>query len=129
MQTELFAAAECWEFKKRYPDEFATFACGPGDGLAEMLVPNTIYGLSINPCCAIHDWYYRYYPGNTEMDRQLADRVFKNNMIRLVTAQTKWWWLRRLRLRRVKTYYAMVRFAGAAAFFEERNKDSEVQEC
>lgn len=128
MKVELFAAAECWEFKKRYPEEFASFGCGPG-GLGDILVPDTIYGLSVNSCCAIHDWYYRYFPGNTEMDRELADRIFKNNMIRLVTAKTKWSWLRRLRLRRVKTYYSMVRFAGATAFFEERNKDSEVQIC
>lgn len=126
MKLELFADPECWEFKKRYPDEFDSFGCGPG-GLGDFLVPDTIYGLSVKPCCAIHDWYYRFYPGNTEMDRELADRVFKNNMVRLVTAKTKWWWLKRLRLRRVKTYYSMVRFAGATAFFNERNKDKEVQ--
>jgi hypothetical protein len=32
-----------------------------------------------------------------------------------------------LRLRRVKTYYAAVRFGGASAFFEERNTKNEIE--
>ena len=124
--TELFADPACWEFKKKHPEDFESFGCGPG-GIGDFLVPDTVYGLSVNPCCRIHDWYYRFYPGNTEADREMADRVFKNNMIRLVTAKTKIKWLRWLRLRRVSTMYTMVRFAGAPAFFGERNTSSEVE--
>ena len=124
--TKLYADAECWEFKKKYPDEFESYGCGPG-GVGDMLVPDTVYFLSIRNACRIHDWGYRHSDDNSEQDRAKHDRVLRNNSIRIVSDHTKSKVLKRLRFRRVQTYYQMVRAFGGPAYWSERNKDNEME--
>lgn len=124
---KLYAAPECWLFSEEHREDFASFGCGPG-GVGDRLVPDTMYGLDVSIACRIHDWYYRFYEENTEEARASADRVFKNNLLRIVRAKTKWKPLLWLRERRCHTYYVMVRKFGAPAFFEERNSDAELRE-
>lgn len=124
---KLFACPECWKFVDEHPEDFASFGCGPG-GLGDRLVPDTMYGLNISDACRIHDWYYRFYPENTEAAREMADRILKNNLLRIVREKTKSKVLRWLRERRCQTYYLMVRNFGAPAFFEERNNATELRE-
>lgn len=124
---KLFACPECWLFAEEHPEDFASFGCGPG-GLGDRLVPDTMYGLDISDACRIHDWYYRFYPENTEEARAMADRVLKNNLLRIVREKTKSSILLWLRERRCQTYYIMVRNFGAPAFFEERNSETELRE-
>jgi hypothetical protein len=116
----LFADPECWEFKKRHPKDFESFGCGPG-GLGDLLVPDTVYFLSIRPACRIHDWYYRFFPGNSEDDRKRADRIFLNNMLRIVDFHTNFKVLRWLRKRRCNKYYFAVRAFGGPSFWADRN--------
>lgn len=96
--------------------------CGPG-GLGDYLVPDTLWGLSVRPACSIHDWLYHW--GLTLKDKDSADRVFLNNMIRLIRSHTRWGWLKKLRLRRAKTYYHMVHTFGGPAFWKGKNKEGE----
>jgi hypothetical protein len=126
-KVKLYAEQECWDFMESHPDEFASFGCGPG-WLGDILVPDTMYFLNISMACKIHDWYYRFYPENTEEARQLADSVFKNNLLRIVRAKTSNRFLLWLRERRCRTYYSMVRFSGGPAFYDERNEDEVFKE-
>lgn len=123
---KLFADKDCWVFKKSHPGEFSTFGCGPG-GIGDFLVPDTIYGLRVSAACRIHDWGYRFSKGNSEEDRERHDRIFKNNLIRIVRANTKSKLMLLLRMRRVKTYYYSVRFFGGPAYWSERNSESELE--
>ena len=127
MKLELYADAGYWEFKWDFPDENAGYGCGPG-GIGDFFVPDTCYFLSIRDACRIHDFNYRHTSGiDSEDDRARADRILKNNALRIVDFHTKNWILKRLRYRRVQTYYKMVRAFGSPAYWESRNKAEDMQ--
>ena len=125
--TKLYAPAECWIFKGKYPDEFASYGCGPG-GIGDFLVPDTVYGLSIRDACRVHDFGYRHSLGNSEEDRAMHDRILKNNSLRIVDDHADWKWVKWLRYQRVEKYYLAVRAFGSRAYWSERNKPEEIQE-
>lgn len=103
----------------------ATGGCGPG-GFGDILVPDRMYGLSVRAACSIHDWTYHW--GETLEDKKLADRIFLNNMIRIIKAGSLLDWLKRLRLKRAKLYYNMVKNYGGPAFWDNKNKPYEMRE-
>ena len=79
-------------------------------------VPDKIYGTSIGKACIIHD--YMYYIGTTVEDKEEADRVFLNNMIRLIEEDShKWYKPTALQRRRALKYYEAVTYFGGAAFW------------
>jgi hypothetical protein len=117
---KLYAEPECFLFREQYPEDWKFFGCGPGD-VGDYLVPDRILGISVRECCRIHDWYYRLWNGTTEQDRETADRIFLNNMLRVINHQESGRWLTRLRSRIAYMYYKAVRRYGAPSFFEERN--------
>jgi len=104
--------------------------CGAG-GWKIDLVPNTLYGLDVTSACNIHD--YMYYAGMTNEDKNEADRVFLNNMIRLIDAGVRAdsnspLLMRRLkktlrifRRRRAYAYYFAVKKFGGPAFWQDKN--------
>ena len=93
--------------------------CGAKNGFP---VPDTFYLLDISMACNIHD--YMYHAGKTLKDKKEADRVFKNNLFRIVRFESCCWLLRKLRLQRAKTYYLFVKEWGASAFWENKNKNN-----
>ena len=122
MKVELFAPTEYW---KLTDEERAQFKCGPGRGVLEWLVPETVWGLSVTPACAIHD--YMYWVGENDQDKVDADDVFLNNMVRIITAQTPNKILLCLRLRRAKIYNKAVVVFGGPAFWSHKNLPSEMK--
>lgn len=124
MNVKLYAPESYWETPEHIIDDL-TGGCGPG-GFGDWLVPDTVYGLSVFPACRIHD--YMYGVGETLADKKEADRVFLNNMVRLIKAKAAWKWLRRLRLRRARTYYYFVKEFGGSAFWKGKNRPEEERE-
>ena len=120
MTLKLFADTKCWDFQRAYPDEFASYGCGPG-GIGDLLVPDTVYGLSIKPACQVHDWDNRHAKQASKKHRKSCDKRFKKNMFIIVDYNTSGWLLRRLRFTRCRTYYHMVRLFGGPAYWDERN--------
>lgn len=94
-----------------------TGGCGPG-GVGDFLVPDTIWGLNIKPSCSIHDFLYAF--GVTQEDKDLADLVFLDNMIRQVEAGA--WWLKVPRRHRAVMYYGKVKDFGGSAFWKDKVK-------
>lgn len=96
--------------------------CGP-EGLIGAVIPDTIYGLSITPACNIHDWMYMH--GATIADKEEADRVFFNNMLRIIDSRPgrimQW-----LRSRRSMLYYRAVRDFGGPWFWQGKNRKTEL---
>jgi hypothetical protein len=121
-QVSLYAPPEYWKLTE---EERRQFRCGPGRGILERLVPETVWGLCITPACGIHDFMYRTGEP-TDQGKADADEVFLNNMIRLVEAGTKSYVLLWLRLRRAHTYYQAVRYFGGLAYWHDKNKLSEM---
>lgn len=90
--------------------------CG-SKGLGGFFVPNTLWGLSIEDACNIHDWMYS--EGTTLEEKDLADRVFLNNMIRIIDEKSSPL-LRGLRRFRAKNYYRVVKYFGGPAFWADK---------
>lgn len=121
-QLRLFAPASYWTCTEATRREVVS-GCGPGRGWKAFLVPETLWGLSIRAACDIHDWMYHL--GETVDDKKEADRVFLNNMIRIIEARTRWSWLKRMRLRRARIYYLAVCWFGGPAFWARKNRPDE----
>jgi len=92
--------------------------CGT-DGWSAKLIPNTIYFVSIKESCCIHD--HMYSVGQTIEDKKLADRVFLNNMLRIINNIDKWYYPTRLARHRAKKYYNAVKYFGGASFWNSKS--------
>lgn len=122
MQTQLFAPEAFWDLTDEQRAKLCN-GCGPGKMLG-FLVPDTLWGLSIAPACDIHD--FMYITGETIADKDSADRVFLNNMLRLIDANTRWDWLKYFRARKARTYYLAVRELGGPWFWAGKNSPHEL---
>ena len=111
----LFAPPEYWELTPIAKKEICNGCGAKGTG---WLVPDTLWGLSVEEECNIHD--FMYYDGETIEDKEKADRVFLNNMLRRIEAKS-WAILKPLRRHRAKLYYRFVRDCGGPAFWANKN--------
>ncbi len=79
--------------------------------------PEKIYGTLIVQACHIHDFMYN--EGRTIEDKDEADRVMLNNMIRLIERDSgKWYKPTFLQRRRALKYYLAVKNFGGPAFWK-----------
>ena len=92
---------------------------GAKDSALSALIPNTMWFLDVTEAGNIHD--YMYHVGTTIADKEEADRVFLNNLMRLIN--NKGGWLSFLRRRRAIKYYEAVFYCGGDAFWEGKNGD------
>jgi len=91
------------------------------------LVPEKLFGVSIAEACNVHDWMY--WAGEAaEASREEADRVFLNNMLRIVEAESANWLTRAIRRRLALHYYEAVRDFGAPHFWVGKNSPKTFQE-
>ena len=78
-------------------------------------VPDTIYGTYIGYACMIHDW--QYDQGRTIEDKESADRIFLNNMLRIINHENDWYKPTTLMRCRAKEYYIAVKYYGGPSFW------------
>ena len=79
--------------------------CGPA-GILNSIVPDEYDGIDLNPACNIHD--FMYFHGETEQDRDLADRIFLFNLLVLVDADNPSIKISKKRHNRMILYYNAV---------------------
>ena len=118
---KLWAPREFWRMPPAARDEI-TGGCGPG-GVGDYFVPDKILFLSVKPACKIHD--FMYFFGRTEAHRVRADRVFRNNMLRIIRAATPPGVLRRARTAMAWIYFYAVSLGGGPAFWAGKDDDGE----
>ena len=83
-------------------------------------IPDRIYGTDISAACHIHD--YMYHTGRTLEDKDEADRVYLNNMVRLIERDShKWYKPTMLQRRRALKYYEAVSLFGGSAYWKGKN--------
>ena len=121
MKAQLFAPKEfgnqpCWFWDA--PEEERNGGCGPGQGFGDRLVPDSLLGLSIKPACAIHDYQYRY--GVTREDKAFADRVFRQNMNRIIHAAGGL--LKHVRYCMATAYYLVVKYGGETSYWSHKHE-------
>lgn len=103
-------------------DDINSLGNGCGQrGWKGKLVPDRMYGLDISEACQLHDCMYLV--GKIIEDKNEADRVFLNNLIRIIMVRTSKNWivqntLLRLRLRRATVYYYAVKHFGGPSFWD-----------
>lgn len=90
--------------------------CGPGGGIGDMLVPDRMWGLKVTAACKIHDWCFAGW--NDKLGFELANDIFKNNLLRIIHQKKSCKFLKFLRKRRAIKYYGAVQFFGETAFFD-----------
>jgi hypothetical protein len=113
---KLFAPESYYQAEEKEKDRVCN-GCG-AKGLGGWLVPNTLYFLSIKEACNIHDWMYEQ--GKTNTDKEEADRVFLNNMLRIIEGKPSKL-LNALRRQRAMKYYTAVKDYGGPAFWNCKN--------
>lgn len=91
--------------------------CGAANSKFDF-VPDRIYRLKITEACNRHDWMY--HVGEVLEDKEEADRVFLNNMLRLIEAQSNNF-MKPLRRRRALKYYEAVVTFGGPAYWAGKN--------
>ena len=91
--------------------------CGAGE-FGDYLVPDTLLGLDIKPCCQRHD--YMYSVGVYAEDKKLADMAFLNNMTRAILEAGGEYEQIFARLKMAKLYYNFVKWFGDEAFWGEK---------
>jgi hypothetical protein len=111
---EIFAPDEFWNL----PARERTGGCGAGK-FGDLLVPDTLWGLKVTFFCKIHD--FMYSTGLTEQDREMADRVLRNNLMRWIAYKTNNSLLSWLRMRRAAKYFGAVRMFGGPAFWNSKH--------
>ena len=99
--------------------------CGPGK--FSFLIPDTMYGLDVSAACDIHD--YMYFMGETIEDKKEADRVFMNNLLRIIEAKTQSKILSWLRKRRAVKYFSAVAMFGGPAFWNAKNPNATMRDA
>ena len=114
---KLYAPAEFWGTQPEILRKMVN-GCGPA-GWKGRLIPDHLLFVSIKTACDIHDWMYLH--GQTEADRDEADRVFLNNMLRIVEAKSNNWLTRAIRRRLALHYYSAVRDSGSVYFWDDKN--------
>ena len=111
---------KCLIFEKLFPDEYASFGCGPG-GVGDWFVPDTMWGLSVREACRQHDYDYRSSNAASEEHRKQCDDRMRDNMRIIVNAKSDSKILKALRHVRINTYYWFVRSCGGGSYWKERN--------
>lgn len=119
MSTQLYAPASYWQIP---PRERRIRYNGAGPKGYGWLVPDTLWGLSITDAANIHD--HMYGEGKNLKDKEEADRVFLNNMVRIIEAETESWIFKWLRMRRANKYFWAVSTFGGPAFWANKNQPS-----
>lgn len=89
--------------------------CGAGDGFGERLVPETILGLRVSPCCWIHDRTHQAAQPSWEAFFCSND-LFRENLTATIRYRSNNILLRWLREHRVTDYFLAVDTVGARIF-------------
>ena len=102
------------------PEQLEEMCNGCGAADSWFRPPEKMYGTNIVAACIVHDWMYG--KGCTIEDKEEADRIFFNNMIRLIERdRVKWYKPTHLQHRRAYKYYKTVDLFGGPAFWAGKN--------
>ena len=119
---DMWAPKSYWQASSAELDR-ATNGCGPESWKWD-LSPWMMRIARFNPngACKIHDWMYS--EGYTLAHKDEADRVFLNNMLRVVDNLGGWGWLRAWRRRLAFAFYQAVAEFGGPAFWDGEKRST-----
>lgn len=111
----------CYEsYVKRTKEELKKICNGLGPKGFGAVIPDTLFFLNVTPAGNIHDECYEV--GGHIYNKEQADRIFRDNMFRLIEQKPKQWkWIKKLRYKKAYMYYLAV-VKGGGVSFKWRNK-------
>lgn len=123
-KVELYAPPDYWRLSPEQKKAFCN-GCGPKSLFVD-LVPDHPLGEDFSEPCNIHD--YMYAMGKTHDDKVVADRVFLNNMTRVIDASANT--IDDMVFGRfvADIYYQAVHTFGGLAFWSGKNRPEELCE-
>ncbi len=100
--------------------ELRKIISGCGNNQSKLdFIPDKVLGVYLGDACIIHDWMYE--EGYTIEDKEEADRVFLNNLLRIIAKSKKRIYRPKVLLRfLVKRYYNAVCIFGGPAFWANK---------
>ena len=107
-----------WQADQELEDAIAG-GCGPG-GAGDMLVPDTLWGLNVKAACKVHDWTFAVW--NDVVGFNLANDLFKDNLMRIIAQHGGYKWLQFLRRRRAIKYYKAVHHLGWSLYLDSHER-------
>ena len=96
-------------------DEKRDYVGAEGDWKSRF-IPRTIWGIDINVCAYIHDYWYGKDSGGSEQRRFEIDAMFLADMMQVIEMSGAWRWRRDLARSRACKYFSAVRENGQEAF-------------
>jgi len=111
MKVTLYAPPKYWELTEEEKKKVCNGCGAKGSFLAKMIPQG-----KFREACNIHD--YMYYIGKTDEDKKVADRVFINNLNRIVEAMPLV--LKPLAKSLARVYYEAVAKFGYEAFWKDK---------
>ena len=102
------------------PEQHSQICNGMGarDSTLAKLIPNSMWWLDVTEAANVHDYMYHF--GATIEHKAEADRVFLNNLMRLINSSGGW--LAMFRRRQALAYYESVLYLGGPAFWANKQE-------
>ena len=113
-KNKILYAPDSFKVASLYELNLVCNGCGAADAKFDF-VPDKIYGTYIGYACHIHDWMYD--EGETLEAKDEADRVFLNNLLRIIKLKDKWYKPTALMRVRAREYYLGVKYFGGPAYW------------
>ena len=105
-ELELIVPSHFWQTDEDY---MASRGCGPGKGLGDWFVPDTMWGLNIKLPCIIHDLEWALAVSIEDIKK--ANMHFLINLLKVINAKSGFLF-KQLRRYRAVTYYTAVEDIG-----------------
>lgn len=115
-------------FMEFLQDKFEDYPskCGAGQGLGDLIVPETIFGLPISPVCHIHDTMFEIADATWE-DFHYANSIFLHNILSTIQCKSESVILEHLRNYRAVTFYNAVDTLGKNVFWSLKRQQGLLQ--
>lgn len=110
-------------FPSMYLNDYGSY-CGAGKGFGDIIVPETVWGLTISIACYTHDWMWDNCLPTWEAFH-FSNSVFLRNILACIRGMSRSGFLKRLRNYRAVTYYNAVDKFGKKIFWNIKEEQSD----
>ncbi len=114
------------DFPSVYLNDYGSY-CGAGKGFGDVIVPETVWGLTISIACYVHDKMWEDALPTWEAFHA-SNSIFLRNIISCIRVQSRSSFLKSLRMYRAVTYYNAVDKFGKKIFWDLKDEQSNTVE-
>lgn len=116
LQVPIISGFRWNDWAEKTCEKYPTY-CGAGKGIGDLIVPDKLLGLRVSVACHIHDVSWAVAEATDEA-RNIADKMFLDNMQAIIKAKPGTWWQRAIRHMMAMGYYVAVNSTKNHLFFD-----------